>query len=213
MPSQNNLIGTPLSTSIPELTGKKALAFFGRRQTDTLFTFSVDRSFSSQAVNQEAGGTLFLTQFKYIDLAAVLLQNLTSKPQLLFRFCAIGTVTPPAPNLVSAPISWVGSPIRLRIQAINATHYSLAAMPAASPDLKIILGTAFAALVSGGDRSFVGSLVGVYATCNWEGTAGSLDCPAGGNAYFQRRRYTRAAQYITATESIPAVINLMLSEV
>ncbi|KAJ9149386.1 Glycoside hydrolase family 43 protein [Pleurostoma richardsiae] len=210
VPSRNNLTGTPLSEETIELSGQRGLAFIGRRQTDTLFTFSVDLSFNPEAVGQEAGVTVFLTQVNHIDLGVVLLPARCSKGkkrgpanQLSFRFRAEGTGTPPAPNIVPVPTGWADGPIRLEIQTVNATHYSLAVMPASNPNAKLIVGSASAGLVSGGNGSFVGSLVGAYATCNGAGTG--LDCPEGGNAYFKRWRYAGAAQYISETELIPEV--------
>ena len=211
VPSRNNLTGIPLSTTSPELTGQQGLSFVGRRQTDTTFTFSVDLAFNPQAANQEAGVTIFLTQLNHIDLGLVLLSsNSSSKPQLSLRFRAIGTISAPTPNIIPVPSAWGNSPIRLQIQTINGTHYNLAAMPVSNVTAQIILGTASAALVSGGSGSFVGSLLGVYATCNGEGAAGSLDCPAGGEAYFQHWRYLGSTQQISATESIPSIANAKL---
>jgi hypothetical protein len=208
VPSRNNLTGIPLSATSPELTGQQGLAFVGRRQTDTTFTFSVDLAFSPQAANQEAAVTVFSTQLNHIDVGLVLLSsNTSSKPQLSLRFRTIGTITAPTPNIIPVPGTWANGPIRLQIQNTNGTHYNLVAMPASNTTAQINLGTASAALVSGGSGSFVGSLFRVYATCNGEGAAGSLDCPAGGNAYFQRWRYSGSAQQISATESIPSIAN------
>ncbi|KAI3318014.1 glycoside hydrolase family 43 protein [Xylariaceae sp. AK1471] len=209
VPSRNNLTGTPFSEVTPELTGQAGLAFIGRRQTDTLFTFSVDLSFTPKSEDQEAGVTVFLTQVNHIDLGVVLLapnspsgssKGVAAKPQLSFRFRAEGTGTPPAPRTVAVPPDWADGKIRLQIQTMNTTHYSLAAMSARDPRSRLFIGTASAGLVSGGNGSFVGSLVGAYATCN--GAGSGVTCPQGGNAYFSRWRYTGEAQYISATESI-----------
>ncbi|KAK5634591.1 hypothetical protein RRF57_010304 [Xylaria bambusicola] len=104
IPTRNNLTGTPNSLITPEMTGQSGLSFIGRRQTHTLFIFSVDVSFSPASVGQEAGVTVFLTQFAHIDLGIVLLapSDISSpsevapkpgKPQLAFRFRAEGTGT------------------------------------------------------------------------------------------------------------------------
>ncbi|RWA09573.1 hypothetical protein EKO27_g5535 [Xylaria grammica] len=210
VPSRNNLTGTPFSGTTPELTGQSGLSFIGRRQTHTLFTFSADLSFAPKSVGQEAGVTVFLTQVNHIDLGVVLLapqspsfssNRASGKPQLAFRFRAEGTGVRPEPKIVPIPSAWADEKkIRLQIQTLNATHYSLAAMPVSDPQAKLVIGTASAGLVSGGNGSFVGSLVGAYATCN--GAGSGVTCPEGGNAYFSRWRYTGEAQYVSATESI-----------
>ncbi|KAI0881651.1 glycoside hydrolase family 43 protein [Annulohypoxylon maeteangense] len=212
IPSRNNLTGTPLSTATPELSGQQGLSFIGRRQTDTLFAFTVDVSFTPQQVGQEAGITVFLTQVNHIDLGIVLLTKTTSlssysgregaqpKPQLSFRFRAEGTGTIPTPNIVAVPEDWLDGPIRLYIETANATHYDLSASTAGDPDSRIHVGTASAGLVSGGGGSFVGSLVGAYATCN--GAGSGVECPEGGNVYFTRWRYSGLGQYVTETQVI-----------
>ncbi|XXH03367.1 DNA-directed DNA polymerase epsilon, subunit B [Hypoxylon texense] len=214
VPSRNNLTGTPFSETTPELSGQQGLSFIGRRQTDTLFTFSVDLTFHPQEAGQEAGVAVFLTQANHIDLGVVLLPGSSSSScasrrkretaetqQLALRFRAEGTGGPPEPKTVAVPTDWLDAgPIRLSIEAANATHYSLAAAPAADPAARIIVGTASAGLVSGGNGSFVGSLVGAYATCNGAGTR--TECPEGGNAYFNRWRYSGLGQYVSETEIV-----------
>ena len=203
VPSRNNLTGTPFSND--ELSGQLGLAFIGRRQTDTLFTFTVDLSFKPQVVDQEAGVTVFLTQANHIDLGVVLLSGDKGKdPQLSFRFRARGTGTPPPPSVIPVPKNWGTDLIRLHIETANATHYNLLASSATDAKSKILIGTAYAGLVSGGNGSFVGSLVGTYATCNGAGTKGTLDCPSDGTANFSRWRYTGKAQYISADKSVPS---------
>jgi beta-xylosidase len=146
VPSRNNLTGIPLSATSPELTGQQGLAFVGRRQTDTTFTFSVDLAFSPQAANQEAAVTVFSTQLNHIDVGLVLLSsNTSSKPQLSLRFRTIGTITAPTPNIIPVPGTWANGPIRLQIQNTNGTHYNLVAMPASNTTAQINLGTASAA--------------------------------------------------------------------
>jgi hypothetical protein len=71
LPSRNNLTGTPFSTTTPKLSGQQGLAVICRRQTHTLFTFSIYLSLRPQTVGQEAGVTIFLTQVNHIDLGIV----------------------------------------------------------------------------------------------------------------------------------------------
>ncbi|KAK6951018.1 hypothetical protein Daesc_007547 [Daldinia eschscholtzii] len=208
IPSRNNLTGTPYSTTTPELSGQQGLSFIGRRQTDTLFSFSVDLTFAPRQVGQEAGVTVFLTQVNHIDLGVVLLTKSSNstcasrrrreaKTHLALRFRAEGL---PESRTVGVPEEWLDGPIRLHIETANATHYNLAAAPAADPYARILVGTASAGLMSGGNGSFVGSLVGAYATCN--GAGAGVVCPEGGEAYLTRWRYSGAGQYISETEVV-----------
>ena len=66
-----------------------------------------------------------------------------------------------------------------------------------------IIGHAPATVVSGGNSSFVGSLIGAYATCNGLG-ATNASCPPGGYGYFSRWRYFGLAQEIDFDEYAPA---------
>jgi hypothetical protein len=214
VPSRNNMTGTPRSTTTPELSGRQGLSFIARRQTHTLFTYSVDLTFSPKSPNQEAGVSVFLTQLNHLDLGVVLLPGpaACSPPVLSLRFRGIGTGTAPPEKIVPVPAGWAeAGPIRLQIQTANATHYNLSAMPAGDPKKKILVGTGYAGLLSGGDGSFVGSLVGAYATCNGAGTG--VVCPAGGEGYFNRWRYTGAAQFVAEGESVPQVVDMRKSEV
>ncbi|KAI0108220.1 glycoside hydrolase family 43 protein [Daldinia grandis] len=214
VPSRNNLTGTPFSATTPELTGQQGLSFIGRRQTDTLFSYSADLAFAPQHVGQEAGVTVFLTQANHIDLGLVVLpatatltptcaphrKRQAANTQLALRFRAEGTGTPPAPRTVGVPGDWLAGGIRLRVEAANATHYRFGAAPAGDPGAGVAVGAASAGVVSGGNGSFVGSLVGVYATCN--GAGGGVQCPGGGEAYFTRWRYSGAGQYVLETEVV-----------
>ncbi|KAK9422274.1 putative Glycoside hydrolase family 43 protein [Seiridium unicorne] len=206
VPSRGNLTGTP------ELTGQDGLAFIGRRQTDTLFDFSVDLLFAPQVIGQEAGVTVFLTQLNHIDLGLVLLKPESGEPQLTLRF---QTEAPwkdnppvpgdgPSPVLIPVPSTWpTDEAVTLKVQTANSTHYRLTANPSDNPNAQILVGTASAELLSGGNGTFVGSLVGAYATCN--GAGDGLDCPEGGNAYVRSWRYTGTGQYVSATELVPEV--------
>ncbi|KAK3934168.1 glycosyl hydrolase [Diplogelasinospora grovesii] len=94
-------------TASPSFNGSQGLTLIMRRQTDTLFTYSVDISFNPQAVEEEAGVTVFLTQPQHIDLGIVLLpgSGKYQTPRLHFRFRAIsenatlpGTTITPVPR-------------------------------------------------------------------------------------------------------------------
>lgn len=177
----------------------RAISFIGRRQTHSLFTFSVDLSFTPKAANQEAGVVAFLTQSANIQLGVVLIGS-----QLTLRF-----KTSSQTKTSAVPTAWKDKPIRLQIQMVTPTEYTFAAMLASDPASQIVLGKASAELLSGGTGSFVGTLIGVYATCN--GAGSGLDCPSGTpNAYFNRWRYTGDAQYISATEKVTARRNVRI---
>lgn len=195
---RNSLAGSPGGTQ----SGSRAISFIGRRQTHSLFTFSVDLSFTPQAANQEAGVVAFLTQAANTQLGVVLIGS-----QLTFRFNASGQIKTSA-----VPSAWTGKPIRLQIQMATSNQYTFSAMLASDTTTKIALGTASAELLSGGTGSFVGTLIGVYATCN--GAGSGLSCPSGTpNAYFNRWRYTGAAQYISAKETVPSTVDMSKTEV
>lgn len=205
-PTRNNLTGHPLSTTEIELTGQRGLAFIGRRQTHTLFSFHVDVSFQPREYGQEAGVTVFLTQVDHIDLGLVRLSSEdggAAGSELGFRFRADSDDVP-APNIVPVPQGWENGDIRLQIDTANATHYHLSAMPAHGQCNSLRIGTASADIVTGGNGSFVGSLLGAYATCNGGGSG--VDCPDGGVARIKRWVYEGIAQQISASELVPVDI-------
>lgn len=184
---RNSVAGLPGGTE----PAAKAISVIGRRQTDSTFSFSVDLSFAPNAAKQEAGIIAFLTQEANIQLGVVL-----SGEQLSLRFNATGQN-----KTVPVPATWGGKPIRLQIQMPSPSQYTFSAMLASDESTKMFVGNASATQLSGGSGSFVGTLVGVYATCNGAGTG--LDCPADApKAYFNRWRYTGVGQYISATESV-----------
>lgn len=94
-----------------------------RRQTDSLFTYSVDVNFTPENVGEESGVTLFLNQDAHADLGIVSL-NSSASPYLRFR--AEGPDAP-ASVLTAIPKTWLGEDITLRIQAYNITHFSFSA--------------------------------------------------------------------------------------
>jgi beta-xylosidase len=208
IPSRNNLTGTPGSTKTPELSGQRGLSFIARRQTDTLFDFSVDLTgFSPNATNTEAGVTVFLTQLNHIDLGVVLYPapatTGATAPHLSFRFRAQGPAGAlPATQIVPVPAQWpAGGDLRLQVSARNASHYEFSARPVGGSEAdRLVVGHAWVGVVSGGDGSFVGSLVGVYATCNGEGTG--EECPGGEKAYFKRWRYDGRGQGVEYREIV-----------
>ncbi|THY50312.1 xylosidase : arabinofuranosidase [Aureobasidium pullulans] len=150
LPSRSNLTGD--ATALPT----DGITFIGRRQTDTLFTYSVDVDFSPSSVGDESGVTLFLTQNYHADLGIVRL----NKTGMFLRFHAEGPATP-KDTIVAVPQKWNKQVLTLQIQAYNTTHFCFSAGPRAGQMQQIA--TVPATLVSNG---FTGSFVGVYATNN-----------------------------------------------
>ncbi|KAJ4399447.1 hypothetical protein N0V91_009456 [Didymella pomorum] len=144
-----------------------------RRQTDTLFQFSVDVSFTPELQNEETGVTVFLNQVQNISLGIVMLPrgtsngsdtttNSTLAPHLRFIVSGLGseeknvTGNIPAPNVTIVPDNWLTSAIRLIIRAESETHYALYAASSAAPWDVLDMGRAPATIVSGGDGPFTG---------------------------------------------------------
>lgn len=201
-PSRANLTGT--GVGVVETNGQRGLSLIARRQTDTLFTFTVDLVSKPKLANEEAGVAVFLTQFNHIDLGVVRMPSSAgSTSELSFRFRAQASkvpITPPKPNVVAIPAAWQNATLRLQISTPNNVTYEFSAMRADDPTSAIKLGTASAQLVSAGEGTFVGSLVGTYATCNGAGSGEA--CPKSDPAVFQRWRYTGQGQQISATEIV-----------
>jgi hypothetical protein len=125
--------------------GPTGQTFVGRRQQDTLFTYSVDLDFSPSVLEEEAGVSVFLTQNHHFDMGVVMLPNNSSTaafpgtnrtssvsaeltPHIRFR--GISYIPVPDPVIVPLPASWANDTLRLEIKASNMTHYSFSVGPA-----------------------------------------------------------------------------------
>ncbi|RMZ43285.1 hypothetical protein AFCA_009291 [Aspergillus flavus] len=184
-PSLYNITGNASST--PE----EGITLLTRRQTDTLFTYSVDIAFDPQVPDEEAGVTLFLTQLQHVDLGLVLLesQNGTSSPAFQLRTEGHGNYEGSLPGrIVSVPEGWRGEPIRFQIQAVSDTQYEFSVASVKTPAQRAVVGYADSRIVSGDTGRFTGTLVGVYATSN--GGSGTTD------AYISNWRYEGQGQKI-----------------
>ncbi|KAL0765352.1 hypothetical protein CaCOL14_012101 [Colletotrichum acutatum] len=201
IPTRSNLTGT--WDAEVELTGQHGIGFIGREQADTIFEFSMDITFSPQAAQEEAGVSVFLTQYDHIDLGIVLHGDVNrtcnEHSYMYFRFGTQSTVHGSTSRTIPVPGSWTTQPIRLEIISNNTT-YTLSAKLAADPDNSILIGTAAASIVSGGSGSFVGSLVGGFATCNGAGTGDK--CPHDNIAFVHDWKYYGLEQQISATEIV-----------
>lgn len=140
------------------------LAFVARRQAASVFEYSVDISFSPVLAEEEAGITIFLTQFQHIDLGIVKLASNSSsnysKPILAFRFRVEASGQPgaaiPATVVKSVPEVWVGQRIRLSVAATRDAEYVFSAALVSRPQESIAFGSVNAAIVSGGSGPFTG---------------------------------------------------------
>ncbi|KAH8881358.1 hypothetical protein GQ53DRAFT_888319 [Thozetella sp. PMI_491] len=157
--------------------GPEGQAFVGRRQQDTLFTFSVGVDFAPTTLEEEAGVTVFLTQNHHLDLGLVLLSSTSSpvpspganatkgasglRPYIRFR----GESTTLIPKIPPIPLpdSWANKRLSFEIKAANWTHYIFSVGPADSHWQMQTVATANNQAVSWG---FTGVLVGVYCTSN-----------------------------------------------
>ena len=188
-----------------------------RRQTDTLFQYSVDIDFKPQAVDEEAGVTAFLNQVQNINLGIVMLStnatynssthssaNSTLAPHLRFIVTSGGSLDQaqaPSTNIVPVPQAWLKDPIRLSVKAENSTHYALSAASVATPWQSILMGQAPGSLLSGGMGDFTGTLVGVYATTNGNGDNATA------KAYVTNWRYQGLGQEIDHEIFVPSESN------
>ncbi|WQF86259.1 Putative glycoside hydrolase, family 43, concanavalin A-like lectin/glucanase domain superfamily [Colletotrichum destructivum] len=179
----NSLRLTPSKLNLTALNGNYAGAegqtFVGRRQQDTLFSYSVDVDFKPTEVEEETGVSVFLTQNHHFDLGVVLLpasastqafpgQNLTivkdpDELKLHLRFRGESYAPIPANIVAPVPEGWVGTPLQLEIKAFNMTHYAFSCGPAgAASRMETLLHASNAALSWG----FTGVFLSVYATSN-----------------------------------------------
>ncbi|OBT76676.1 hypothetical protein VF21_03911 [Pseudogymnoascus sp. 05NY08] len=156
-----------LVPSAANLTGNKevevadGLTFVGRRQSATLFKFSVDIDFDAKIEGEEAGITTTGT-----DGAAT-----TTQRQLRFRATTFGkpNITAPGEVVVDIPRSWMGGPVRLIVEARDDEVYIFSASSTRGKKGEgevREMGRARAGIVTGGSGRFVGTLVGAYATRN-----------------------------------------------
>lgn len=198
IPSIANLTGVQ-NSSDPDLNGQSGLGFVGRRQTDSLFTFTVDLVFRPEKTGYEAGATMFFTQWQHIDVGIV--HNPKAENESCAPFDLILRSTNATSTILfneSLPESWYGSPsdaVRFTIQAVNVTHYRFSAAPTNNLNEFVILGDVPGDVVSSTWSDQAGSgaavMVGVHATANGDRSGGES-----GYAYFSRWRYEGRGQEV-----------------
>lgn len=162
--------------------------FVGRRQVDTLFTFSVDVDFEPKSPSEEAGVTVYLDEAKHIDLGIIVSE---SGERLVGFKIFSSNDNSTAHEHVTTALQDTSGKVRLEIQVANATHYTFSAgRVEASEDAPVemqVVGFAAANLVSGG---YTGTLVGAYATTH--GARGNHTV----QAYVSRWRYQGQGQEV-----------------
>ncbi|KAF3020081.1 hypothetical protein E8E14_002514 [Neopestalotiopsis sp. 37M] len=122
----------PPSTVVMSDDGQHGISFISRAQTDTIFQFSVDMLFNPQAVQEEAGVSIFLTQYDHIDLGIVLLDTTNqttiqrskcdANTRMYFHFNTQSTINGETSQLSPVPESWAAHAIRLEILSSNSTY-------------------------------------------------------------------------------------------
>lgn len=198
----NTLRLSPSKLNLTALDGNYAgpsgQTFVGRRQQDTLFTYSVNLDFSPTSIEEEAGVSVFLTQNHHLDLGVVMLPANSSTasfsgtnysttsseviPQLRFR--GISYIPVIDDIIIPVPEPWSGKTLRLEIKASNMTHYSMSAGPAdARSEAKAVVDVSNAPVSWG----FTGVILGAYCTTN--GHEGNTP------AYFSKWRYIPQGQF------------------
>jgi len=204
VPSIANLTGVQESSD-PDLNGQSGLGFVGRRQTDSLFTFSVDLLFRPKRAGYEAGATMFFTQWQHLDVAIQYNPDTDTGSENKDEECGPFDLLLRSTNATSTlhsktplPESWHFAPhdaVRFTITALNTTSYRFAAAPTNNLNNLVVLGDVPASLISStwGEQAGSGAavLVGVYATANGEREGGE-----GNNAYFSRWRYEGRGQEV-----------------
>lgn len=157
-PSPVNLSATP-----DFKPAEDGLAFIARKQSATLFNFTVDISFKPEVEDEEAGISVFLTQFQHIDLGIVNLpESNGTNTTRAFRFQveASGKPNTFVPETVTVPVpkAWRSEKIRLSVSAVSDSLYVFGAAPASRPGDYREIGSASALIVSGGTGPFTGNL-------------------------------------------------------
>ncbi|KAH8103080.1 arabinofuranosidase [Cristinia sonorae] len=183
----NTLRLTPSWLNLTALNGNYAgpsgQAFVGRRQQDTLFTYSVDVDFKPKVAGEETGVSVFLTQNHHLDLGIVMLEGENGLAPH-FRFRGESYIPVPAPIITPVSSNWTDHKLTLQIKAANMTHYVFSAGPAGARSQLQDLAVVSNAPVSWG---FTGTIVGVYCTSN--GGSGTTE------AYISNWKYIPQEQY------------------
>lgn len=177
-PSPVNLSATPGFKPAED-----GLGFIARKQSATLFNYTVDVSFKPEVEDEEAGISVFLTQFQHIDLGIVNLpaNNGTNTTQA-FRFQVEASgkpnITVPETVIIPIPKSWRSDKIRLSVSAVSDSLYVFGVAPASRPGEYREIGSASALIVSGGTGPFTGELsFDIRNRLEWERADTAMQAP------------------------------------
>lgn len=122
-------------SSVISNTNGGGLSLLARRQSHSLFTSSIDMTFSLDQEGDEAGVTVFVSEKTHIELGVVQMvqtgTNITghATPHLRFQGASNGTLTESSSLVL--PQEWRNLALRMEIKAFNATHYAFSVGPAA----------------------------------------------------------------------------------
>lgn len=162
-PSRTNLTGVTHTDDLA-LKGQRGISFVGRRQTQTVFHFSVDVDASSATeIGQEPGISIFLAQENHADILIVYLNPCSEdKPAgLHLRFRAHGEDAPPS-RTMALPADWVdAASIRLHILSRDTQAFYLGASLGHGDMIE--LGEVWGGLVSHLDSAQSGTLSGRWS--------------------------------------------------
>ncbi|KAL2867677.1 glycoside hydrolase family 43 protein [Aspergillus lucknowensis] len=171
------------------------ITLLARRQTDTLFTYSVDLELASGTPHLEAGISVFITQEQHVDLSIVnIVHGTTISRAIELKTTGRGNYNGTISNVtMDLPYSWGGKKVTLTVQAVDDTTYHFFASPASRPKDAMHIGEADTRVLSGDTGKFTGTLVGVYAS------RGGRPQPGYGEddfAYFSNWRYEGQGQKV-----------------
>ncbi|KAJ0424007.1 glycosyl hydrolase [Aspergillus carlsbadensis] len=180
------------------------ITFLARRQTDTLFSFSVDLEFNPESAHVEAGVSVFLTQEQHIDLSIVNTASHKLIRSLQLKTYGRGNYDGSLRNITTdIPRGWVGKKITLTVEALDDEKYQFSASLASRPRKGISIGSVDTRVVSGDTGRFTGTLLGVYASRGGHATT-SLADGKDDFAYFSNWRYKGLAQKIDYDLIVPS---------
>ncbi|KAL4951286.1 glycosyl hydrolase [Aspergillus filifer] len=212
-PNTLRLTASEFGPSYRNASDTSPITFIARRQTDTLFRFSVDLGLPSASVGVEAGISLFLTQEQHVDLSIHdVPKGGSSGPRIIqLKTTGQGNYNGPLANItVKAPSDWQNQTISFTVEAVDDEMYEFSVALASDPGSRIHVGTTDARVLSGDTGRFTGSLVGIYASRGGrQGTkatgAGTHELGTeGGFAYFSNWKYEGLGQKVDYNLVVPS---------